>query len=119
MKFDQGLIAMQKSAAATAAVPPSRDDVSESPRALPSDLPVFGVGHSLGSLIHLLLCARYGPDRCGNALLSFNNKPVKEAVPVFRWDRERMRLAMKSERRILCPSLRFCKGMVYDFKKKT
>ena len=79
MKFDQGLIAMQKNAATLL---PSRD-ASDSPP-LPSDLPIFGVGHSLGSLIHLLLCARYGPDRCGNALLSFNNRPVKEAVPVFR-----------------------------------
>ncbi|CAB9511132.1 Protein of unknown function (DUF1350) [Seminavis robusta] len=47
-------------------------------------LPVVGIGHSLGSLLHLLITSLF-PDtpRAANALLSFNNKPVQEAVPLF------------------------------------
>ncbi|GMH43493.1 hypothetical protein BSKO_11415 [Bryopsis sp. KO-2023] len=43
--------------------------------------PVYGVGHSLGSLIHLLISSRYAIQRAGNILLSFNNKPATEVVP--------------------------------------
>ncbi len=53
-------------------------------RALRSEagrLPIFGVGHSLGSLLHLLISARYGADRAGNVLLSFNNKPATDSIP--------------------------------------
>lgn len=42
------------------------------------DLPVYGVGHSLGSLIHLLISSRYAIQRAGNVLMSFNNKPATE-----------------------------------------
>ena len=47
-------------------------------------LPVVGIGHSLGALLHLLITSLF-PDtpRAANALLSFNNKPVGEAVPFF------------------------------------
>jgi len=47
-------------------------------------LPVVGVGHSLGALLQLLLSSLF-PDtpRAANALLSFNNKQVTEAVPLF------------------------------------
>lgn len=44
-------------------------------------LPVYGVGHSLGSLIHLLVSARYNVQRAGNALMSFNNKPATDSIP--------------------------------------
>ena len=45
-------------------------------------LPVVGIGHSLGSLLHLLITSLF-PDtpRAANALLGFNNKAVREAVP--------------------------------------
>lgn len=46
-----------------------------------ADLPVFGVGHSLGSLMHLLISARYAAPRAGNALLSFNNRPATDSIP--------------------------------------
>ena len=46
-------------------------------------LPVFGVGHSLGSLVHLLISSRYPVQRAGNVFLSFNNRPVTEALPVI------------------------------------
>ena len=47
-------------------------------------LPVVGIGHSCGALLQLLITSLF-PDtpRAGNALLSFNNKPVNEAVPFF------------------------------------
>ena len=47
-------------------------------------IPVVGVGHSCGSLLHILITSLF-PDtpRAANALLSFNNKPVQDAVPLF------------------------------------
>jgi len=47
-------------------------------------LPVVGVGHSCGSLLQLMITSLF-PDtpRAANALLSFNNKPVSDAVPFF------------------------------------
>ncbi|XP_022739617.1 uncharacterized protein LOC111291820 isoform X4 [Durio zibethinus] len=39
------------------------------------DLPTFGIGHSLGSVIHLLIgSSRYAVQRSGNVLMAFNNK---------------------------------------------
>lgn len=47
-------------------------------------LPVIGVGHSCGALLHTLVTSLF-PDapRAANVLISFNNKPVKEAIPAF------------------------------------
>lgn len=47
-------------------------------------IPVVGIGHSCGALLQLLITSLF-PDtpRAANALLSFNNKPVQEAVPFF------------------------------------
>jgi hypothetical protein len=47
-------------------------------------VPVVGVGHSCGALLQLLITSLF-PDtpRAANALLSFNNKPAKEAIPLF------------------------------------
>ncbi|KAM7468812.1 hypothetical protein LguiB_016374 [Lonicera macranthoides] len=47
------------------------------------DLPTFGVGHSLGSLVHLLIGSRYAVQRNGNALMAFNNKEASLAIPLF------------------------------------
>lgn len=44
-------------------------------------LPVYGVGHSLGSLVHLLICSRYAVMRQGNFLMSFNNRPATDVIP--------------------------------------
>ncbi|KAG9447423.1 hypothetical protein H6P81_013551 [Aristolochia fimbriata] len=48
-----------------------------------NDLPTFGVGHSLGSVIHLLIGSRYAVQRTGNVLIAFNNKEASQAVPLF------------------------------------
>lgn len=47
------------------------------------DLPVYGVGHSLGSLVQVLMASRYEMKRDGNVLISFNNKPATDAIPLF------------------------------------
>uniref|UniRef100_A0A5B7BWU1 Uncharacterized protein n=1 Tax=Davidia involucrata TaxID=16924 RepID=A0A5B7BWU1_DAVIN len=47
------------------------------------DLPTFGIGHSLGSLIHLLIGSRYAVQRNGNVLMAFNNKEASLAMPLF------------------------------------
>ncbi|MQL98786.1 hypothetical protein Taro_031495 [Colocasia esculenta] len=77
-----------------------------------NDLPTFGIGHSLGSVIHLLigtslfcmgdcfsasylkilasnsiglilLGSRYAVQRNGNILMAFNNKEASLAIPLF------------------------------------
>jgi len=47
-------------------------------------IPVVGVGHSCGSLLHVLITTLF-PDtpRAGNVLMSYNNMNVKDAVPLF------------------------------------
>jgi hypothetical protein len=47
-------------------------------------IPVIGVGHSLGGLLQVLITSLF-PDtpRAGNIIMSFNNKGVKESVPLF------------------------------------
>ena len=47
-------------------------------------LPVVGVGHSCGALLHMLITSLF-PDtpRAANALISYNNRGVAEAVPLF------------------------------------
>ncbi|KAJ3683114.1 hypothetical protein LUZ60_013341 [Juncus effusus] len=47
------------------------------------ELPSFGIGHSLGSVIHLLIGSRYAVQRSGNALMAFNNKEASMAIPLF------------------------------------
>ncbi|XP_019424325.1 PREDICTED: uncharacterized protein LOC109333337 [Lupinus angustifolius] len=47
------------------------------------DLPIFGVGHSLGSVVHLLIGSRYAVPRSGNVFMAFNNKEASSAVPLF------------------------------------
>jgi hypothetical protein len=47
-------------------------------------LPVVGVGHSCGALLQVLITSLFqDTPRAANALLSFNNKPVSEAIPLF------------------------------------
>ena len=49
-----------------------------------SGLPVYGIGHSMGALMHMIIGSRYAlPDREANVMISFNNKPATDAVPLF------------------------------------
>ncbi|KAK9674500.1 hypothetical protein RND81_12G236800 [Saponaria officinalis] len=47
------------------------------------DLPTFGIGHSLGSVIHLLIGSRYAVQRNANIFMAFNNKDPSDAIPLF------------------------------------
>ncbi|MFW6359138.1 MAG: DUF1350 family protein [Chroococcales cyanobacterium] len=44
-------------------------------------LPVYGVGHSLGCKLHLLIGSLYKVERSGNILISYNNYPASRAIP--------------------------------------
>lgn len=44
-------------------------------------LPIYGVGHSMGCKLHLLIGSLFAVERAGNILISFNNYPVKKAIP--------------------------------------
>lgn len=44
-------------------------------------LPIYGMGHSLGCKIHLLIGSLFEVERAGNILISFNNYPVRRAIP--------------------------------------
>jgi hypothetical protein len=53
-------------------------------------LPVLGVGHSCGALLHVLLCSLFRGGggladeyRLANVLISFNNKIPTDAIPFF------------------------------------
>lgn len=44
-------------------------------------LPVYGVGHSTGALLALLINSRFSMCCDGNALLSYNNRPAHDVIP--------------------------------------
>jgi hypothetical protein len=44
-------------------------------------LPVYGIGHSMGCKLHLLIGSLFPQERAGNILISFNNYPAKRAIP--------------------------------------
>ena len=51
------------------------------------ELPLLTAGHSLGALMQVLLCTEYpesyGKHVCASALISYNNKPASDAIPLF------------------------------------
>jgi len=44
-------------------------------------LPIYGLGHSMGCKLHLLIGSLLKVERAGNILISFNNYPLKKAIP--------------------------------------
>lgn len=44
-------------------------------------LPIYGIGHSMGCKLHLLIGSLFSVERAGNILISFNNYPVSRAIP--------------------------------------
>lgn len=44
-------------------------------------LPIYGIGHSMGCKIHLLIGSLFPVERAGNILISFNNYPANRAIP--------------------------------------
>ncbi|AFY68867.1 protein of unknown function DUF1350 [Thalassoporum mexicanum PCC 7367] len=46
--------------------------------------PVYGLGHSMGCKVHLLLNCYYNCDRTGNMFIAYNNYSAKRSVPFFK-----------------------------------
>ena len=46
-------------------------------------LPIYGVGHSMGCKLHLLIGSLYPQERDGNILISFNNYPARRSIPML------------------------------------
>ncbi|MBW4652588.1 MAG: DUF1350 family protein [Kaiparowitsia implicata GSE-PSE-MK54-09C] len=44
-------------------------------------LPIYGLGHSLGCKLHLLIGSQYQQERAGNIFMAFNNYSARRAVP--------------------------------------
>ncbi|BAZ46032.1 hypothetical protein NIES4102_30600 [Chondrocystis sp. NIES-4102] len=44
-------------------------------------LPIYGLGHSMGCKLHLLIGSIYDVERAGNIFISFNNYPAIKAIP--------------------------------------
>ncbi len=45
-------------------------------------LPVYGMGHSMGCKLHLLIGSLFEVERAGNILISYNNYPARRAIPL-------------------------------------
>ncbi|NJL61037.1 MAG: DUF1350 family protein [Methylacidiphilales bacterium] len=45
--------------------------------------PIYGIGHSMGCKVHLLIGSNFSVERAGNILMSFNNFAASEAVPLI------------------------------------
>jgi hypothetical protein len=45
-------------------------------------LPLYGMGHSMGCKLHLLIGSQLGQERDGNILMAYNNYPLRKAVPL-------------------------------------
>lgn len=46
-------------------------------------LPIYGVGHSMGCKLHLLIGSMLQSERAGNVFVSFNNFPARRSIPFF------------------------------------
>jgi hypothetical protein len=46
-------------------------------------LPIYGVGHSMGCKLHLLMGSLFPIERAGNILISFNNYPARRSIPML------------------------------------
>lgn len=45
--------------------------------------PIYGLGHSMGCKLHLLIGSSFSVERAGNILISFNNFAARDAVPLM------------------------------------
>lgn len=45
-------------------------------------LPIYGMGHSMGCKLHLLIGSLFPVERAGNILISFNNYAARDAIPL-------------------------------------
>ncbi|MEB3211129.1 MAG: DUF1350 family protein [Leptolyngbyaceae bacterium] len=75
--FDHGAIARQALLSFEQAMECIHDRVGQ------GYLPIYGVGHSMGCKIHLLICSLFEEERAGNIFISFNNYPARRSVPLL------------------------------------
>ena len=47
------------------------------------NLPIFGLGHSMGCKLHLLIGSLFEVKRSGNVLMAFNNFAAKDSIPLM------------------------------------
>jgi len=47
------------------------------------DLPIYGLGHSMGCKVHLLIGTLHRVNRIGNIFVSFNNYPAQKSIPLL------------------------------------
>lgn len=62
-----------------------RPDLSAALRADLNILPIYGLGHSMGCKLHLLIGSLFDVERAGNMLMSFNNFDADRAIPLAEW----------------------------------
>ncbi|NEP20123.1 MAG: DUF1350 domain-containing protein [Leptolyngbya sp. SIO4C1] len=46
-------------------------------------LPIYGLGHSMGCKVHLLMGSLFEIERAGNMLMCFNNYPARKSIPLL------------------------------------
>lgn len=46
-------------------------------------LPVYGLGHSMGCKLHVLIGSLSDAERAGNILISYNNFSARQSIPLF------------------------------------
>jgi hypothetical protein len=46
-------------------------------------LPIYGLGHSMGCKVHLLINSLWQVERAGNIYMSFNNYPARRSIPLL------------------------------------
>ena len=51
---------------------------------LEQSLPIYGLGHSMGCKLHLLIGSLFEVQRAGNALIAFNNFPAQRSIPLVK-----------------------------------
>lgn len=46
-------------------------------------LPIYGLGHSMGCKVHLLINSLYEVERAGNVFMAFNNYSARRSIPLL------------------------------------
>ncbi len=58
------------------------EDLYSSRRLRQRGLPIYGLGHSMGCKLHLLIGSLFPVTRAGNILISFNNYAARDSIPL-------------------------------------
>ena len=58
------------------------EDLYESQLLRRRGLPIYGLGHSMGCKVHLLIGSLFPVERAGNVLMCFNNYAARQSIPL-------------------------------------